>query len=106
MLDRLQLPAPTRTLPTTPEAVTMVAVNRIEVLNSRERNSKIFNEIVENIRYLAKLLGNEAVKTFIERQEPEILMHFEMVVNTVSMEEAVQQQQSSDVEPVPATAST
>ena len=50
MLDRLQLPAPTRTLPTTPEAVTMVPVNRIEVLNSRERNNKIFNDIVENIR--------------------------------------------------------
>jgi hypothetical protein len=29
-----------------------------------------------------------------------------MVVNTVSMEEAVQQQQVSEVEPVPATAST
>ena len=43
--------------------------------------------------YLAKLLSNAAVKTFIERQEPEILEHFELVVNTVSMEEAVQQQQ-------------
>ena len=50
MLDSLQLPAPPRTLPATPEAVTMVPVNRIEVLNSRERNSKIFNDIVENIR--------------------------------------------------------
>jgi hypothetical protein len=56
--------------------------------------------------YLAKLLANEAVKTFIDRQEPEILMHFEMVVNTVSMEEAVQPQQGSDVEPASATAST
>ena len=43
--------------------------------------------------YLTKLLANAAVKTFIERQEPEILEHFELVVNTVSMEEAVQQQQ-------------
>lgn len=42
--------------------------------------------------YLAKLLGNEAVKTFVGNQAPEILEHFEMVVNTVSMEEAVQQQ--------------
>jgi len=50
MLDSLQLPAPTRTLPATPEVVTLVPVNRIEVLNSRERNSKIFNDIVENIR--------------------------------------------------------
>jgi len=36
----------------------------------------------------------EAVKTFIDRQEPEILEHFELVVNTVSMEEAVGQQES------------
>jgi hypothetical protein len=43
--------------------------------------------------YLTKLLANAAVKSFIERQEPEILEHFELVVNTVSMEEAVQQQQ-------------
>ena len=42
---------------------------------------------------IAKLLANEAVKNFVDRQEPEILEHFEMVVNTVSMEEAVQQQQ-------------
>ena len=45
--------------------------------------------------YLTKLLANAAVKTFIERQEPEILEHFELVVNTVSMEEAVQQKQTS-----------
>ena len=45
------------------------------------------------IEQFAKLLSNEAVKSFIERQEPEILEHFELVVNTVSMEEAVQQQQ-------------
>ena len=50
MLDSPHLPDPPRTLPPTPEAVTMVPVNRIEVLNSRERNSKIFNDIVENIR--------------------------------------------------------
>jgi ParB-like chromosome segregation protein Spo0J len=39
--------------------------------------------------YLAKLLGNEAVKSFIGRYEPEILGHFERVVNTVSLEEDV-----------------
>ena len=44
--------------------------------------------------YLAKLLANEAVKNFVDRQEPEILEHFEMVVNTVSMEEAVQQEEA------------
>ena len=43
--------------------------------------------------YLTKLVGNEAVKSFISRHEPEILEQFELVVNAVSMEEAVQQQQ-------------
>ncbi len=43
--------------------------------------------------YLTKLLGNDAVKSYITRHEPEILEYFELVVNTVSMEEAVQQQQ-------------
>ncbi len=42
--------------------------------------------------YLTKLLANEAVKSYIGRHEPEILTHLELVVNTVSMEEAVQQQ--------------
>ena len=41
--------------------------------------------------YLTKLLANEAVKSYIQRHEPEILEQFELVVNTVSMEEAVQQ---------------
>jgi ParB family chromosome partitioning protein len=34
----------------TPDSVTLVPINRIEVLNSRERNMKIFDEIVDNIR--------------------------------------------------------
>ena len=38
--------------------------------------------------FIAKLLTNEAVKSFISQNEPEILDHFERVVNTVSMEEA------------------
>ena len=42
--------------------------------------------------YLTKLLANGAVKSYIDRREPEILTHLELVVNTVSMEEAVQQQ--------------
>ena len=46
--------------------------------------------------YLTKLLANEAVKSYIQRHEPEILEQFELVVNTVSMEEAVQQQQVAD----------
>jgi len=41
---------------------------------------------------LTKLLSNEAVNSYVRRHEPEILEQFELVVNTVSMEEAVQQQ--------------
>ena len=46
--------------------------------------------------YLTKLLVNEAVKSYIGRHQPEILTHLELVVNTVSMEEAVQQQQEAE----------
>jgi hypothetical protein len=49
--------------------------------------------------YLTKLLANAAVKSYIERHEPEILSHLELVVNTVSMEEAVQQQQVGEATP-------
>jgi hypothetical protein len=34
----------------TPESVTFVPISRIEVLNSRDRNMKVFEEIVDNIR--------------------------------------------------------
>jgi len=44
------------------------------------------------VNNLTKLLANEAVKSYVGRHEPEILTHLELVVNTVSMEEAVQQQ--------------
>jgi len=37
-----------------------------------------------------EIVRNQAVQSFIQRHEPEILKHFELVVNTVSMEEAVQ----------------
>jgi hypothetical protein len=42
--------------------------------------------------YMTKLLSNEAVKSYIQRHEPDILEQFELVANTVSMEEAVQLQ--------------
>lgn len=42
--------------------------------------------------YITNLLSNEAVKIYILRHEPDILEQFELVVNTVSMEEAVQLQ--------------
>ena len=34
----------------TPDSVTMVPIERVEVLNSRDRNMKVFEEIGENIR--------------------------------------------------------
>lgn len=46
--------------------------------------------------YLTKLLANAAVKSYIERKEPEILSHLELVANTVSMEEAVQHGEPND----------
>jgi ParB-like chromosome segregation protein Spo0J len=46
--------------------------------------------------FITKLLANDAVKSFINRSESEILGHFEMVVNTISMEEAVQLQSEPD----------
>jgi hypothetical protein len=51
--------------------------------------------------YLTKLLANEAVKSYIARHEPEILGHLELVVNTVSMEEAVQQQLNAELDDFP-----
>ncbi len=53
--------------------------------------SELLNLVVAK-GYLTKLLANPAVKSYIERHEPEILSHLELVANTVSMEEAVQQQ--------------
>ena len=48
--------------------------------------------------YLTKILANDAVKAFIHKYEPEILSHFELVVNTVSMEEAVQNEKIEESE--------
>ena len=59
--------------------------------------SDLLNLVVAKV-YLTKLLANEAVKSYIGRHEPEILTHLELVVNTVSMEEAVQQQQAETSE--------
>ena len=36
----------------TPETVTLIPIDRIEVLNSRDRNMKVFEEIVDNIRQI------------------------------------------------------
>ena len=50
MHDDIQQSLPLTTLVNAPESVTLVPIDRIEVLNSRERNEKVFKEIVENIR--------------------------------------------------------
>ncbi|WP_409418286.1 ParB N-terminal domain-containing protein, partial [Limnohabitans sp.] len=47
----------------TPENVSMVPIARIEVLNSRDRNMKIFEEIVESIQ----LIGLKKPITVAER---------------------------------------
>ena len=59
--------------------------------------SELLNLVVAK-GYLTKLLVNAAVKSYIERIEPEILSHLELVVNTISMEEAVQQQQAEETQ--------
>ena len=74
MLNRLQLPAPAPILLTTPEAVTMVPINRIEVLNSRERNNKIFNDIVENIRAIGLKKPITVTQRPTEDGEPSYLL--------------------------------
>jgi hypothetical protein len=48
--------------------------------------------------FLNKLLTNDSVKAYIGRNASEILEHFELVVNTVSMEEAVQQSAGEMIE--------
>jgi hypothetical protein len=53
--------------------------------------------MVEAEGCLTKMLANGALKSYIGRYEPEILTHLELLVNIVSMEEAVQQQ----AEPTP-----
>ncbi len=55
--------------------------------------------------YLTKLLANGAVKSYIGRHESEILTYPELVVNTVSMEEALQQQ-AQTTEAAPEEAAT
>jgi hypothetical protein len=64
-----------------------------ESYTQAEKNygSDLLNLVVAK-GYLTKLLANGAVKSYIGRHEPEILTHLVLVVNTVSMEEAVQQQ--------------
>jgi ParB family chromosome partitioning protein len=58
----------------TPEAVRVIPIDRIEVLNSRDRNTKIFEEIVGNI----KSIGLKKPITVTQREgddgEPKYLL--------------------------------
>ena len=47
-----------------PESVTLIPIDRIEVLNSRDRNMKVFEEIVDNIR----VIGLKKPITVTQRQ--------------------------------------
>jgi ParB-like chromosome segregation protein Spo0J len=57
-------------------------------------SSDLLNLVVAK-GYLNKVLANAAVVDYIGRHEPEILEHLQLVVNTVSMEEALQQTEQS-----------
>jgi ParB-like chromosome segregation protein Spo0J len=52
--------------------------------------SELLNLVVAK-GYLTKLVGNEAVRSWISRHAPEILEQFDLVINTTSMEEAMEQ---------------
>lgn len=58
--------------------------------------SELLNLVVAK-GYLKKVLENDAVRAYVDRNAPEILEQFELVLNTVSMEEAVEQADRSDV---------
>jgi len=53
--------------------------------------SELLNLVVAK-GYLTKLVANEAVRSWLDRNTPEILEQFELVIHTTSMEEAVDQQ--------------
>lgn len=53
--------------------------------------SELLNLVVAK-GYLTKLVANEAVRSWLSRNAPDILEQFELVINTTSMEEAMEQQ--------------
>lgn len=57
--------------------------------------SELLNLVVAK-GYLKKLMENEAVRSYVARHASEILEQFELVLNTVSMEEAVEQAERED----------
>jgi ParB-like chromosome segregation protein Spo0J len=52
--------------------------------------SELLNLVVAK-GYLTKLVGNDAVRSWLSRHAPEILEQFDLVINTTSMEEAMEQ---------------
>jgi hypothetical protein len=90
-------------LPTKPKAPPMEQIAKLEKEMSQVQTqyqdaeqhygSDLLNLVVAK-SFITKLLANDSVKHFIEGNNREILAHFELVINTISMEEAVQQQQS------------
>ena len=58
----------------TPDAVTLVQIDRIEVLNSRDRNIKIFEEIVDNIRQIGLKKPITVTQRDSEDGEPRYLL--------------------------------
>ena len=47
--------------------------------------------------YLKKLMENEAVRSYVARHAGEILEQFDLVLNTLSMEEAVEQAERQEL---------
>lgn len=60
--------------------------------------SELLNLVVAK-GYITKLVANDAVRSWLTRNEPEILEQFDMVINTTSMEEALEQQTQNQGEP-------
>lgn len=58
----------------TPDAVSLVPIDRIEVLSSRDRNIKIFEEIVDNIRHIGLKKPITVTQRDSEDGEPRYLL--------------------------------
>lgn len=97
--QRTDLPSPDRDKKTAPIEQLVKLEKEINQFHEHFKDAEInygsdLLNLVLASGYLTKLLANAAIRSFIERQEPEILEHFELVLNTVSMEEAIEQKQT------------
>jgi ParB-like chromosome segregation protein Spo0J len=94
--QRTDMPAPERERRTAPLEQIVKLEKEMSQVQTHYKDaeshygSDLLNLVVAK-GYLTKILANQTVQSFILRHEPEILKHFELVVNTVSMEEAIQQ---------------